>query len=65
MNVPLHKSNGAEIELAMCFFCRNILSDNPRLRTSAKTSIGQRNFCEQVEKPPEQRCLQEFRKRFR
>ena len=63
MNIPLH--NGAELEFAMCFFCRNILPDNPRLRTSAKTSIGQRNFCEQVEKPPEQRCLQEFRKRFR
>ena len=65
MNIPLHTSNGAELEFAMCFFCRNILPDNPRLRTSARTSIGQRNFCEQLEKPPEQRCLQEFRKRFR
>jgi hypothetical protein len=65
VNIPLHSPNGAELEFALCFFCRNILPDNPRLRTSAKTSIGQRNFCEQVEKPPEERCLQEFRKRFR
>jgi len=65
MNIPLHTSNGAELEFALCFFCRNILPDNPRLRTSARTSIGQRNFCEQLEKPLEERCLQEFRKRFR
>jgi hypothetical protein len=65
MNIPLHTSNGAELEFAMCFFCRNILPADKKLRTSARTSIGQRNFCEQPEKPPEQRCLQEFRKRFR
>ena len=65
MKIPLHTSNGAELEFALSFFCRNILPDNPRLRTSARTSIGHRNFCEQLEKPPEERCLQEFRKRFR
>ena len=65
MNIPLHMSDGAELEFALCFFCRSILPEDPKLRTSARTSIGQRNFCEQVEKPPEERCLQEFRKRFR
>jgi hypothetical protein len=65
MNIPLHKSNGAELEFALCFFCRNLLPDDPKFRTSARTSIGSRNFFEQLEKPPEQRCLQEFRKRFR
>ena len=63
--LQLQKPHGPELEYAVCYFCQAVLPDNPRLRTSAQISLGRRNFCEQLDKPPEQRCLQEFRKRFR
>ena len=65
MNIPLHKLNGTELEYAVCFFCQSVLPDNPSLRTSAQTSIGRRKFCEQIDRPPEKRCFQEFLKWFR
>jgi hypothetical protein len=65
MNIPLHKQSANELQYAVCFFCQRLLPDNPTLRTSALISVGLRNFCEQLDRPPEQRCLQEFRKRFR
>jgi hypothetical protein len=63
--LQLQRPYGTELEYAVCFFCQTALPDNPRLRTSAQISLGRRNFCEQLNRPPEQRCLQEFRKRFR
>jgi hypothetical protein len=65
MNIPLHKPTGTELEYAVCFFCQRVLPDNPRLRKSAQVSVGRRNFCEQPDRPPEERCFQEFSKRFR
>jgi hypothetical protein len=63
--IPLHKSNGTELEFALRYHCKAVLPDNPKYRTMGKTSLGFRNFCKQQTKvPPEQSCLQQFRRRF-
>jgi hypothetical protein len=65
MNIPLHKSDGAELEFALCFYCQTILPDDPKFRVTARTSLGRRNFCPQGELQTEKTCLHQFRQRFR
>jgi hypothetical protein len=63
--MPLHHPTGAELEFALCFYCQAVLPENPRFRTSARTSLGRRNFCQQDRNAPaEHGCLQQFRRRF-
>lgn len=63
--LPLHKTDGAELEFALCFFCKSVLPDNPKFRTMGKTSLGFRNFCKhRPNDAPEHSCYQRFKRSF-